>query len=93
MIYVKQEDCTIEGDYMTPEIAVYRKPGHYAIENDRYIQENILGMVFVNKQEPLKRELSTFLDCTAAKKPFPITPEQGLVNLKVAEQISAEFRS
>jgi len=93
MIYVEHEDCTIEGDYMTREIAVYRKPGQYAIENDRYVQENIIEKVFVNKQEPLKRERSTFLDCAAAKKPFPITPEQGLVNLKVAEQISAGFRS
>ena len=93
MIYVEQEDCTIEGDYMTQEIAVYRNPGQYAIENDRYVQEKIIEKVLVNKQEPLKRKLSTFLDCAAAKKPFPIKPEKGLVNIRVAEQISAGFRS
>jgi len=91
MIYVEQEDCTIEGDYMTQEIAVYRKPGQYHIENDRYVQENIIEKVLVNKQEPLKRELSTFLECAAAKKPFPITPEQALINLQVAEQITQGF--
>jgi len=91
MIYVEQEDCTIEGDYMTQEIAIYRKPGQYKVENERYVQENIIEKVLVNKQEPLKRELSTFLECAAAKKPFPITPEQALQNLRVSEQITHGF--
>jgi predicted dehydrogenase len=37
IIYVEQEDCTIEGNYMNQEIAVYRKPGQYTIEHDRRI--------------------------------------------------------
>ena len=91
MIYIEQEDCTIEGDYMTQEIAIYRKPGQYTIVHDRYVQENIIEKVLVNKQEPLKRELSTFLECAAAKKSFPITPEQALQNLRVSEQITHGF--
>ena len=91
LIYIEQEDCTIEGDYMNQEITVYRKPGLYSIENHRYVQENIIEKVLVNKQEPLKRELSTFLACAAAKKPFPITPSQALLNLQVAEQITRGF--
>jgi len=87
LIYIEEEDCTIEGDYMNQEIAVYRKPGQYNIENDRYVQENIIEKVLVNKQEPLKRELATFLDCVAAKKPFPVTPAEALVDLKVCEQV------
>jgi hypothetical protein len=47
--------------------------------------------VLVNKQEPLKRELVTFLECAKAKKPFPITPGQALLNLQVAEQITRGF--
>lgn len=90
-IYIEQEDCTIEGDYMTQEIAIYRKPGQYHIENDRYVQENIIEKVLVNKQEPLKRELSTFLDCADKKRPFPITPQQALLNLKVCEEITQGF--
>ena len=91
IIYIEQEDCTIEGNYMNQEIAVYRKPGQYTIEHDRYVQENIIEKVLVNKQEPLKRELVTFLECAAAKKPFPITPEQALLNLQVAEEITRGF--
>jgi predicted dehydrogenase len=90
-IYIEQEDCTIEGDYMTQEVAVYRKPGQFHIENDRYVQENIIEKVLVNKQEPLKRELSTFLDCVEKKKPFPVTPQQALLNLKICEEIMQGF--
>jgi len=90
-IYIEQEDCTIEGDYMTQEIAVYRKPGQYHIENDRYVQENIIEKVLVNKQEPLKRELVTFLECVRERRPFPVTPQQALLNLKICEQIIHGF--
>jgi predicted dehydrogenase len=91
IIYFELEDCTIEGNYMYQEITVYRKPGQYTLEHQRYVQENIIEKVLVNKQEPLKRELVTFLECAAAKKPFPITPEQALLNLQVSEQITRGF--
>ena len=91
MIYIEEEDFTIEGDFMAQEVTIYRKPGQYQFEAERYVQENIIEKVLVNKQEPLKRELVTFLECAAAKKPFPITPEQALQNLQVAEQITKGF--
>jgi len=87
-IYIEEEDCTIEGDYMSQEIAVYRKPGKYNIDNNRYMQENIIEKVLVTKQEPLRRELKAFLTCASAKKPFLVTPEQALLDLQVAEKIS-----
>lgn len=87
-IYIEEEDCTIEGDYMNQEINVYRKPGQYTMRDHRYVQENIIEKVLVNKEEPLKRELRTFLSCARAKTPFPVTPEQGLFNLRVAERIT-----
>jgi predicted dehydrogenase len=86
-IYIEEEDCTIEGDYMTQEIAVHRKPGQYSIDKDRYIQENIIEKVLVTKQEPLKRELTTFLDCVKNKKPFTVTPQQALHNMKICEDV------
>lgn len=89
MIYVEQEDCTIEGDFMTQEVTIYRKPGQYQFEAERYVQENIIEKVMVNKLEPLKRELSTFVDCAREKRPFPITPEQAIDNLRVCEQVLA----
>jgi predicted dehydrogenase len=89
MIYVEQEDCTIEGDFMTQEVTIYRKPGQYQFEAERYVQENIIEKVMVNKLEPLKRELSMFIDCAREGAPFPVTPDQAIDNLRVCEQVLA----
>ena len=86
-VYIEEENRTIEGDFMAQEIFVHRKPGQYSLENDRYIQENIIEKVLVNKVEPLKVELKTFLDCAKTGTPFPITPQQGLQNLQICEEI------
>jgi predicted dehydrogenase len=93
MIYIEEEDFTMEGDFMSQEVTIYRKPGQYQFENERYVQENIIEKVMVNKVEPLKVELSTFLDCAKRHAPFPVTPEQAIRNLEVSEQIRAGFIS
>ncbi|HNX09301.1 MAG TPA: Gfo/Idh/MocA family oxidoreductase [Methanothrix sp.] len=85
--YVESEDFTAEGDFMTQEVYIYRKPGKYGVENERYLQENIIEKVLVNKVEPLKVELKTFLDCVKGKKSFPVTPQEALNNLQICEKI------
>ncbi|HVN65364.1 MAG TPA: Gfo/Idh/MocA family oxidoreductase [Methanomicrobiales archaeon] len=87
MCYIEEEEFTIEGDFMAQEIYVYRKPGQYTIEDDRYVQENIIEKVMVNKLEPLKVELSTFLACAGQGMPFPITPAEAVENLEICEEI------
>jgi len=87
-IYIEEEDRTIEGDFMTQEVYVYRKPEAYGQENGLYRQENIIEKLLVNKVEPLKIELSTFLRAARDGKPFTVTPEQGLSNVRVCEAIS-----
>jgi predicted dehydrogenase len=89
MIYIEEEEFTIEGDFMTQEVTIYRKPGQYQFEAERYVQENIIEKVMVNKLEPLKRELATFIECVNASTPFPITPGQAISNLQVCETILA----
>jgi predicted dehydrogenase len=91
MIYIEEEDFTIEGDFMAQEVTIYRKPGQYQFEAERYVQENIIEKVMVNKLEPLKRELGTFIDCVAENRPFPITPEQAINNLRVCERILSDL--
>ena len=90
-IYIEEEQFTVEGDFMNQEIFIYRKPGKISFENERYTQESLIEKVLVNQSEPLKRELSTFLDCVKSGKKFPITPEQGLFNLQVCEKIVGSF--
>ena len=89
LFYVEDEDFTIEGDFMSQEVTIYRKPGQYRIEAQRYVQENIIEKVMVGKVEPLKQELETFIDCVEKGKPFPITPEQAIRNLEFCERVSA----
>ena len=91
MLHIEQEDMTIEGDFMTQEIFVYRKPGRYLVENDRYVQENIVEKVQVAKKEPLRTELLTFLQCVKTGMQFPVTPEQGLKNLQLCEMIQQKM--
>jgi predicted dehydrogenase len=87
MCYIEEEEFTIEGDFMTQEIYVHRKPGQYRLEDERYVQENIIEKVMVNKLEPLKVELSTFLACASQGRPFPITPSEAVENLEICEEI------
>jgi predicted dehydrogenase len=89
--YVESEDFTAEGDFMTQEVYIYRKPGKYGVENERYLQENIIEKVLVNKVEPLKVELKTFLDCVRTGKSFPVTPLEALKNLQICERIKEDL--
>jgi predicted dehydrogenase len=91
MCYIEEEEFTIEGDFMAQEIYVHRKPGQYTIEDDRYVQENIIEKVMVNKLEPLKVELSTFLACAAQGRPFPVSPAEAVENLEICEEIRRGF--
>jgi len=93
LIYIEQEEFTIEGDFMTQEVTIYRKPGQYHVEDERYVQENIIEKVMVNKLEPLKLELRTFVDCVKSGHPFPISPSQAIRNLEMCELIRAGFSS
>jgi predicted dehydrogenase len=91
-IYVEDKDFTVEGDFMLQEIYVYKKPEKYGITDERYIQENIIEKVLINKVEPLYVELETFLRCVETHKEFPVTPEQALNNLKICEEIEKGYR-
>lgn len=87
-VYIEEEDRTIEGDFMTQEVYVYRKPKAYGQENGLYRQENIIEKLLVNKIEPLKIELATFVRAARDDRPFTVTPEQGLSNVRVCEAIT-----
>ena len=89
LFYIEDEDFTIEGDFMSQEVTIHRKPGQYRIDAQRYVQENIIEKVVVGKVEPLKQELETFIDCVKKQRPFPITPEQAIRNLEFCEKVRA----
>jgi predicted dehydrogenase len=84
-IHVEEEEFTIEGDLMAQELYIHSKPERYGEVNTRYAQENIIEKVLINRVEPLKEELKTFLDCVMKGKSFPVTPLQAVLNLRIAE--------
>jgi predicted dehydrogenase len=86
-IYVEDEEYSIEGDFMNQEVYIYRKPQKYKETNSRYVQENIIEKVLVNKVEPLKEELKIFVDCVKEGMQFPVTAEQAVLNLQIVEEI------
>lgn len=90
-IYIEDENFTIEGDFMAQEIYTYWKPEKYGMDREKYTQENIIEKVLVNKVEPLKVELRTFVDCVKKNTEFPVTPEQALNNLRICEMIKTGF--
>jgi len=93
MIHIEQEDMTIEGDFMTQEVYVFRKPGKYNVENERYVQENIVEKVQVAKKEPLRTELQTFLSCIKSGNPFPVSPIEALENIELCEKITHQMQT
>lgn len=84
-IHVEEDEFTIDGDFMAQELYIHSKPERYGEVNTRYAQENIIEKVLINRVEPLKEELKTFLDCVLKSKSFPVTPEQAVLNLRIAE--------
>jgi predicted dehydrogenase len=90
--YTEDEELTTEGDFMAQEVFVYRLPKKYEKENERYVQENIIEKVLVNKVEPLKVELKTFVDCVRSGNEFPVTPQQALRNLEICREIIKGIR-
>lgn len=88
-IYIEEEAETIEGDFMAQEVYVHRKPGQYAAEPERYVQENIIEKVLVNRVEPLRVELAAFLEAAAGGPAFPVTPAEAVEDLRIAAAVTA----
>ncbi|HOT95478.1 MAG TPA: Gfo/Idh/MocA family oxidoreductase [Methanoregulaceae archaeon] len=88
-LYIEEEGLTIEGDFMTQEVYVYRKPDRYSSNGGRYVQENIIEKLLVNRVEPLRVELQAFLAAVSGGPAFPVTLAEGVENLRIADAIRA----
>ena len=86
-VLIEEEERTIEGDFMSQEVYIYRKPGKYSIDAGQYRQENIIEKLMVNKVEPLREELKAFINSVRNHVPFPVTPLQAYENMKLCEAI------
>jgi len=86
-IYIEMEEFTVEGNYMSQEIVIYSKPDRFKLVDGRYSQENVVEKVIVNKVEPLKEELKTFIDCINNNIPFPVSIDDAINNMLICEEI------
>ncbi len=86
-IYMENAEITVEGDFMAQELYIYRKPRVYQNINEKYLQENVIEKVLINKVEPLKVELKTFVNAIDGRGEFPVSAEQAVRNLRVCEMI------
>jgi predicted dehydrogenase len=91
-IRIFEDNAYVSTDYSAQEVVVYRKkPG--AIPEGANPMEHIeIQPLDVKKDEPLKLELASFIDCVRTGKPPVVSGEDGLRALRLARDIIAFIR-
>ncbi|WP_254270990.1 Gfo/Idh/MocA family protein [Haloarcula marina] len=88
---VTTRECHIAVDFMDQSMRIYRHsdPSYQTNNGDvRYTQESIIERPSIESDEPLKRELRSFVDCVRTGSTPRITGEDGLRALAIAREIS-----
>lgn len=75
------DSAYISMDYGKQEVAIYKK------ENSKISQQ----LIHIEKTEPLKEEIQTFINCIINKHPSPVCGEEARKSLKVAFQIQKKI--
>lgn len=91
-IYIEMEEFTIDADYMSQEITIYSKPDRYKLDNDKYVQENLVEKVMVTKKEPLKEELTTFVKCAFYNESFPVSIEDAINSMLICDDLKTYLK-
>lgn len=87
-IYVEDEEFTVEGDLISQEVFVHRRPAAPPESRDtRYTEETVVSKVVVTRVEPLREEIAAFLTAVDTHRRFPIPLHEGLVNMEVCAQV------
>jgi predicted dehydrogenase len=92
-IRIFQKDAYISLDYTTQEIALYRrlsqKPDAASGISPRLVREEVK----IDRSEPLRMELESFIDCVRERKRPIVSGEEGEEALKVASSILRKLHS
>ncbi|WP_367996725.1 Gfo/Idh/MocA family oxidoreductase [Haloferax volcanii] len=89
-LVVTAEECVVEVDYMDQSVEIHRQSVPEYIENNgdiKYRHESIVERPTVNRGEPLKNELESFVDAVATDSTPVVTVEDGLAALELARTI------
>jgi len=89
-IAVHTSNSYIQVDCVSRSIQISRKTNYRLdVGHDiTYRQENILEKVIVQQYEPLKAQLSNFINCVQTGDESPVSGEAGLEAVKIADEIS-----
>lgn len=85
-------DCQVEVDYLDRDVRIHRQsvPEYLADDGDlRYRHESIIERPTIDNGEPLKAELTSFLEAVAEGRTPEVTAEDGLRAVELATRIEA----
>ncbi|MDS0281790.1 Gfo/Idh/MocA family oxidoreductase [Haloarcula onubensis] len=88
---VTARECHVNVDFMDQSVRIYRHsdPSYHTENGDvRYSQESIIERPAVDSDEPLKRELRSFVDCVRSGATPRTTGNDGLHAMLLADEIS-----
>ena len=84
---ITTKDAFIEVDYTTSDVSIYRNTvPEYA--DFGYRQSGIIEKPYVQYEEPLRLELSSFIRCITLDEKPAVTGEDGLKALSIAEELN-----
>ena len=93
-IGVSQKDCYIEGDMMGAHVEIMKQfSANYSAEQAGYRSEASIDKVFVDREEPLKAEIQSFVEAILNKQKPMVTGEDGYEALKIAYQVLGQLKS
>ncbi|ESP86912.1 Gfo/Idh/MocA family protein [Candidatus Halobonum tyrrellensis] len=84
------EECTVSLDYTDQSIRIHRRtvPEYVQQNGDvRFRNRSVVELPTIDSVEPLKEELSTFIEACATGEDHPVSGEDGLRALKMARRI------
>lgn len=89
-IAITADGCRVNVDYLDQSVDLHRHSVPDFIDDDgglRYRHESIIERPMVDNGEPLKAELSAFLDAVRTGNSPPVTVDDGLRALEIAREI------
>ena len=92
-IRIFEANAYVSTDYSAQEVVVYRKKPGTPPPDANPMEQIEIEPLEVQKEEPLRAEITHFIDCVRAGSTPAVSAEDGIRALDLAEQITAFIRS
>lgn len=91
-IRVFEADAYVSTNYSEQEVLVYRKPPGPAPPDVNPMSLISVEALTVDKEEPLKRELASFIDCVRTRRTPIVSGQDGLAALRLVQDVMGAIR-